>query len=92
MAERRYFAVDRISAQMATLVDEQGRALSVPLRRFKKGIAETMVLRVPLDSAGEPDWLAAEVDTEETERRRRKSHEFLQALQEHDVGGGDLKV
>ncbi len=89
MAER-YYAVDRISAQTAIVVDEEGRAASIPLRRFKKGIAESMVLRVPIDDGGEPDWLAAEVDAAETERRRRKSQEFLQALQEHDVGAGDV--
>jgi hypothetical protein len=79
-----YFAVDRISAGQAIVVDDQGRARSVPLRQFKRGIAETMVLRVPLDEAGEPNWLGAEVDAGETERRARKSAQFLRVLQEQD--------
>lgn len=81
-----YFAVDRISSGYATVVDDRGRARSVPLHQFKGGIAETMVLRVPVDASGDPNWQAAVVDTSETERRRRKSAQFLQTLREHDPG------
>jgi hypothetical protein len=86
MSER-FFAVDKISAEKAILVDDEGRALSIPLSQFQGGIAETMVLRVPLNEGGEPNWYAAVVDTQETERRRRKSQQFLRALQEHEPGG-----
>ena len=82
-----YFAVDRISAQAAIVVDDQGRARSIPLNHFQGGIAESMILRVPIDDAGEPNWVAAMVDTAETERRRRKSQQFLKALQEDEPGG-----
>jgi hypothetical protein len=82
----RFYAVDRVTSDKAIVVDDEGRAQSVPLTRFKGGIAETMVLRVPIDDSGEPDWAAATVDPDETERRRRKSAQFLQALQEHDPG------
>lgn len=84
----RFFTVDRVSSNDAIVVDDEGRARTVPLSEFTGGIAETMVLRVPIDNAGEPTWSAAVVDPHETERRRRKSAQFLQALQQDEPGSG----
>lgn len=84
----RFYAVDRVASDNAIVVDDEGRAQTVPLTEFRRGIAETMVLRVPIDNAGEPTWSAAVVDPDETERRRRKSAQFLKALQQDEPGSG----
>ena len=65
-------SLDRIEGPTAVLVDAEGRQIAVPVDRLPRNpkVQEGDVLRVPVDHAQRPDWFAARVDQEETQRRR----------------------
>jgi hypothetical protein len=81
----RFYMVDRISSREAVLVDDQGHAFSVPLNHFRRGIAENMVVRVPVEDDAPLDWSSATVDQDETERRAREAQSILERLRERDA-------
>ena len=81
----RFYMVDRISAREAVLVDDQGHASTIPLRHFRGGIAENMVLRVPIEDGATLDWASATVDQDETERRARQAKTMLEQLRAQDT-------
>ncbi len=81
----RFYMVDRISAREAVLVDDQGRAVTIPLGHFRRGIAENMVLRVPVEDGTTLDWASATVDQDETERRALRAHAMLEQLREREA-------
>jgi hypothetical protein len=64
--------LDRVEGPTAVLLDAEGRQIAVPVERLPRNPRPSQgdVLRVPVDDAQRPDWFAARVDQEETERRR----------------------
>jgi hypothetical protein len=65
----RFYAVNRIEASVAVLVDDQGRTASVPLDRLPAGTTDGTILRVPLDDTV-PNWTRAFIDADEKARRQ----------------------
>lgn len=87
MATEHLFFVDRIEAGKAVLVDDTGRASSVPLDQLPSGLEERVVVRAAMDQSGGVDWRGAAVDLEETERRKRASGALLEKLRKTDEYG-----
>ncbi len=85
MAPERYYMVDRINGEQATLLDDEGHATSVALDLLPSGVDYGSVLRVTLDSDGTPDWSSAQIDQSETEERRRQSGQILKKLEEGEA-------
>ena len=82
-----YYTVDRIRKDRAILIGDAGDELDVVLAELPAVLTEGAVLRVPLDEAGGPDWAAARIDNDETERRRREAERMLRELRRRDPGG-----
>ena len=87
MPTERFYAVDSIGDEVATLVGDSGDTITVALQDLPAGIREGTVLRVPPDAQVGPDWRSAEIDAAETERRRREAEETLKELRRRDPGG-----
>jgi hypothetical protein len=87
MATEHYLAVDKVHDTDAVILDDHGRAFTVPLDQLPKGLTERAVLRVMVDDAGDPDWSSASLDTPETNRRKRLSAELTDKLREADEHG-----
>ncbi|MFQ6044851.1 MAG: DUF3006 domain-containing protein [Gemmatimonadales bacterium] len=87
MATEHLYFVDQIEAGKAVLVDDTGRATSVPLDQLPDGLEERVVLRAAVDESHGVDWASATVDIEETERRKRASGALLEKLRETDEYG-----
>lgn len=88
MRGRVTFTVDRLESRVAVLIDDDGRELEVARRRIPKDARrEGAVLRVELDSSGEPDWTTAAVDAEEEKRRLADARARLERLKGRDPGG-----
>lgn len=87
MASPHYLAVDRLHASDAVIVDDHGRAFTVPLDRLPPGLAERTILRVLVGDDGNPDWSSAEVDEAETQRRQRRSADLTDRLRDSDEHG-----
>lgn len=85
--------IDRIEGAVALLADDRGGGITLPLDRLPPGHAwtEGLVIRVPLDTAGRPDWRSAQPDHAETRRRLQEGAEALERLRERDPGG-DVKL
>jgi hypothetical protein len=81
--------IDRIEARVAVLSDDRGGGITLPLERLPAGHtwAEGLVIRVPLDTTGRPEWHAAQPDHAETKRRLAAGTEMLERLRERDPGG-----
>jgi hypothetical protein len=73
MKGEHFLAVDRVHENDAVILDDHGRAFTVPLKELPEGVAARSVLRVVVADDGEPDWASAAVDEGETERRKRLS-------------------
>ena len=82
----RFYAVDRFEGPSAVLLDDAGRAITVPAARFPPKLKEGDVLRVP-EKDGTLDWGRAVIDKRETERRRSDAKHKLDELKERDPGG-----
>jgi len=90
--ERRSYAVDRIESGRAVLLgDHDARAVEVPVTSLPIEVREGMVLAVPLDARGRPDWGRAERDEAEERRRLAEGNARLERLKRRDPGG-DLGV
>ncbi len=88
--EQRY-AVDRLNAATAVLIDENGNTIAIPKSRLGVALEEGMILFIPVDSSGTPDWQGARVDQEATEKARKEAQRILDELKERDPGG-DVKL
>lgn len=80
MPWERLFTVDRVHEREATLLDEHARALTLPLTELPERLQENTVLRVPVSEWGQPEWQAARIDVDETERRRNESAQIAEKL------------
>jgi len=87
MATLHDFSVDRLHESDAVLVDDHGRAFTVPRDQLPQGIAERAVIRVDLDAAGNPNWATAEIDPDEAKKHKRDSDELSRKLRESDRYG-----
>lgn len=87
MASPHFLAVDKVHASDAVIVDDHGRAFTVPLRDLPSGVAERTVLEVLVDDEGTPDWSSARIDQAETQRREQRSAELTEKLRESDEHG-----
>jgi hypothetical protein len=85
--------IDRIEGAVAMLEDDGGGGITLPLDRLPAGHAwtEGLVIRVPLDATGRPDWRSAQPDHAETRRRLGEGAETLEQLRKRDPGG-DVKL
>lgn len=88
--EQRY-AVDRLTATTAVLIDESGNTIAIPKNRLGVTPEEGMVLFIPVDSSGTPNWYEARVDQEAAEEARKEAQKILDELKERDPGG-DVKL
>lgn len=81
--------IDRIEGPIVILDDDQGGGITLPLERLPGGQAwtEGLVIRVPLDPQGRPDWRSAQADHAETKRRLDDAAETLKRLERRDPGG-----
>lgn len=80
------FTVDRLEGTSAMLLDDAGRAVTVPRGRLPRDMREGDVLRVPLFNDA-PDWGRAAVDGAETSRRLDEARKQLDELKKQDAGG-----
>ena len=87
MATERQYVVDRIEGVVAVLVGDSGEEAAVPLADLRFAPAEGLVVRVPLDDAGNPEWGNAAPDEAATEKRRRHLKRVLRGLRGRDPGG-----
>ncbi len=81
MTEERLYTVDTVDGDTANLIDDQGRAISVSVYLLPRGIAEGIVVRVPVGKDGTHDWAISVPDSGETDRRRRTSQQMLRDLE-----------
>ncbi len=88
--EQRY-AVDRLTATTAVLIDESGNTIAIPKNRLGVTPEEGMILFIPVDSSGTPNWYEARVDQEAAEEARKEAQKILDELKEQDPGG-DVKL
>ncbi len=88
--EQRY-AVDRLDAITAVLIDENGNTIAIPKNRLGVTPEEGMILFIPVDSSGTPNWYEARVDQEAAEEARKEAQKILDELKEQDPGG-DVKL
>ena len=88
--EQRY-AVDRLNAITAVLIDENGNTIAIPKNRLGVTPEEGMILFIPVDSSGTPNWYEARVDQEAAEKARKEARKILDELKEQDPGG-DVKL
>jgi hypothetical protein len=86
MAAELHFVVDRIHADVAVLVGDDGRAHTVPTVSLPEGAVEGAVLAVEVGRTAEPLWSTARLDRTEEKRRRTQSHEMLEELERRDAG------
>ncbi len=88
--EQRY-AVDRLTVTTAVLIDERGNTIAIPKNRLGVTPEEGMILFIPVDSSGTPNWYEARVDQEAAEEARKEAQKILDELKEQDPGG-DVKL
>jgi hypothetical protein len=91
MSTEQRYAVDRINAATAVLIDEHGNTVAIPKDRLGVAPEEGMILFIPVDSSGTPDWYEARVDQEATEEARKEARKILDEVKERDPGG-DVKL
>lgn len=91
MSTEQLYTVDRIEGGSTVLVDEGGSAITIPTAGLPSGAAEGIVLRVPIEVGGQPNWLGARIDQVETERRRSEAKDRLARLRRRDPGG-DISI
>jgi hypothetical protein len=87
MEGEHYLAVDRVHESDAVIVDDHGRAFTVPLDQLPDGMEPRTILRVAVAGDGTPDWTTAAIDPEETERRKKASADLTEKLRQSDEHG-----
>jgi hypothetical protein len=86
--EFRRYAVDRLEGRRAVLVaDEGGEPVLLAVTTLPLPVREAMVLAVPLDAHGRPQWHRAERDEAEERRRFAEGRARLERLRRRDPGG-----
>ena len=80
MKGEHFLAVDRVHQSDAVILDDHGRAFTVPLNDLPEGVEVRSVLRVVVADDGVPDWSSAAIDEGETERRKRLSADLTDEL------------
>jgi hypothetical protein len=84
---RRRYAVDRLEGDRAVLVPDQGgEPVLLALTTLPFPVREAMVLAVPLDPQGHPQWHLAERDEAEEGRRLEEGKARLERLKRRDPG------
>ena len=91
MPTEQQYAVDRLTATTAVLIDENGNTIAIPKNRLGVTPEEGMILFIPVDSSGTPNWYEARVDKEAAEEARMEARKILDELKERDPGG-DVKL
>ena len=84
MATEQRYAVDRLVAATAVLIDEHGHAIVIPKNRLGVTLEKGMILFIPVDSSGTPNWYKARVDQEAAEEARKETRKILDELEERD--------
>ena len=72
MATEQRYAVDRLDAATAVLIDEHGHTTVIPKNRLGVTLEKGMILFIPVDSSGTPNWYRARVDQEAAKKSGRK--------------------
>ncbi len=88
MSTEHRYAVDRIDAGTVVLVDEDGRSTALPKSRFCLTLEEGMILFVPVDGSGTPDWYASRGDHAAADEITQEAQDDLDKLRGRDPGGG----
>ncbi len=91
MPTEQQYAVDRLTATTAVLIDENGNTIAIPKERLGVAPEEGMILFIPVDSSGTPNWYEARVDQVAAEEARKEAQKILDELKEQDPGG-DVKL
>ena len=91
MSTERRYAVDRLDASTVVLVDDEGRSTALPKSRFCLTLEEGLILFVPIDGSGTPDWYAARGDHAATDEITQEAQHDLDRLRGRDPGG-DVKL
>jgi hypothetical protein len=88
MATRnRYYAVDEVDGDRAVLIDDERGRVEVAMGSLPFRVREGMVLSVPIDAKGRPEWFRAARDEAEERRRIKEGEERLERLRRRDPGG-----
>ena len=87
MASLHHLAVDRVHEEDAVIVDDHGRAFTVPLSALPSGLVARTVLEVLVADDGMPDWSSARIDVDETQRREQRSADLTEKLRDSDEHG-----
>lgn len=89
---RRWYAVDRIEGDRVVLIgDDDRRPVELPAASLPFPLREAMVLAVPLDAHGCPQWGRAERDEAEERRRLDEGRARIERLRLRDPGG-DISI
>jgi hypothetical protein len=76
------FVVDRVEGRTVVLQDDEGRDHRVPVGAVPPTATEGSVLRVSVDDRGDAQWETAEVDGDETARRRAAAQARIDELRD----------
>lgn len=87
MSADKYYVVDRIQKGVAVLRGEAGDEVALPVHRLSCQVGEGAVLRIPLGSDNQPEFLRAVVDETERKRRKEAAAGALDELRKRDPGG-----
>lgn len=87
MSDIEYWTVDHVGSDRAVVVDDKGRAETLPLSVLPAGVEKLAVLKVEVSADGKIDWSTATVDDSETDRRRRHSEDISKRLRLSDPQG-----
>ncbi len=82
-----HWTVDHVGPDRAVLVDDKGRAVTLSLSDLPAGLEKLAVLTVEVPDDGVVDWSHANVDAEETDRRRQSSEDISKRLRLSDPQG-----
>jgi hypothetical protein len=89
---RRWYAVDRVEGDRVVLIgDDDPRPVELPAASLPFPLREAMVLAVPLDAHGCPQWGRAERDEAEERRRLDEGRARIERLRLRDPGG-DISI
>jgi hypothetical protein len=82
---RRWYAVDRLEGDRVVLIaDDGGEPVELPVASLPFRAREALVLVVPLDADGRPQWARAERDEGEEQRRLSEGKARLKRLKRRE--------
>jgi len=91
MATEQRYTVDRIDAATVVLIAEHGHTTVIPKNRLGVKLEKGMILFIPVDRSGTPNWYKARVDQEAAEEERKEAQKIPDELEERDPGS-DVKL